>query len=131
MNEKTTNIFYVIVITFVVFLSCWHCQPDSGIVRVSYTPSDQENLAIAAVKLTITAVDPSELGYRSGLLQGGTAVMAGNAAYWVSLNRVVFAANGFAKMYSPRIHYSGAGVDIDSVENAVNSFCEWAIKTPP
>lgn len=76
-------------------------------------------IAITAVKRTMTNVSTSGRVYQTGFLEDGVAVFVDNlAAYWVQNGRV-YAANGFAKTWSPSISYSKTGIDIDSVENAV------------
>jgi hypothetical protein len=76
--------------------------------------------AITAVKRTITAVSSSGRTYLAGLLKGGTAVLVDDmAAYWVKNGRV-YAANGFARTWSPSISYAtDSDISFDSVEQAV------------
>ena len=76
-------------------------------------------IAIAAVKRTMTNVSTSGRVYQTGFLEDGVAVLVDNdAAYWVQNGRV-YTANGVAKMWSPSISYSKTGIDIYSVEKAV------------
>ena len=77
------------------------------------------HIAIAAVKRTMTNISTSGRVYQTGFLEDGVAVLVDNdAAYWVQ-NSHVYAANGVAKMWSPSISYSKTGIDIYSVEKAV------------
>jgi hypothetical protein len=79
-----------------------------------------ESDAISAVKRSITAVSSLGRTYLAGSLKGGTAVLVdGLAAYWVKNSRV-YAANGFAKTWSPNISYAtDPDIDFDSVEQAM------------
>jgi len=76
--------------------------------------------ATTAVKRTITAVSSSGRTYLAGSLKGGTAVLVDDmAAYWVKNGRV-YAANGFARTWSPSISYAtDSDISFDSVEQAV------------
>ncbi len=57
--------------------------------------------------------------YKAGPLKGGVAVLVNNnGAYWVK-DGVVYAANGFAKTWSPGVDYAPTGIDIGTVEDAV------------
>jgi len=78
-----------------------------------------ESNAISAVKRSITAVSLGRT-YLAGSLKGGTAVLVDDlAAYWVKNSRV-YAANGFAKTWSPSISYAiDPDINFDSVEQAV------------
>jgi len=79
-----------------------------------------ESDAISAVKRSITAVSSLGRTYLAGSLKGGTAVLVDDlAAYWVKNSRV-YAANGFAKTWSPSISYAtDPDINFDSVEQAV------------
>jgi hypothetical protein len=79
-----------------------------------------ENNATTAVKRSITAVSSLGRTYLAGSLKGGTAVLVDDlAAYWVKNSRV-YAANGFAKTWSPSISYAtDPDINFDSVEQAV------------
>lgn len=79
-----------------------------------------ESSAISAVRKNITAVSSSGRTYLTGSLKRGTAVLVDHlAAYWVK-NSQVYAANGFAKTWSPGISYStDPDISFDSVEQAV------------
>ena len=80
---------------------------------------DSTSEAVLAVQDSITGPAPSGLSYKEGTLQGGTAVLTGNAAYWVKDGKI-YAANGFAKTWSPSLKYSPVGIDFSSVEKAVS-----------
>lgn len=86
-----------------------------GCAGESTTTSD----AIMAVQNSITGPAPSGLSFKEGPLHGGTAVLVGNAGYWVK-DGTVYAANGFAKTWSPSLKYSPTGIDFSSVEKAVS-----------
>jgi len=75
--------------------------------------------AVSAVGATMTDAAPSGLSFTEGPLKGGTAVLAGNAAYWIK-DGTVYAANGFAKTWSRSLEYSPIGIDYSSVKNAVS-----------
>ena len=76
------------------------------------------NSAVSAVKRSMTAVSSSGRSYRTGPLEGGTAVLVGDAAYWVK-SGVVYAANGIAKTWSPGISYAASSaISYDSVREA-------------
>ncbi len=79
------------------------------------TPSET---AIEKVKFTITA-SLKHRNFKSGPLEGGTAVLVnGLGAYWVNSD-TVYAANGFAKTWSPGITYAKQKkVTFDSVKQA-------------
>ncbi len=57
--------------------------------------------------------------WQFGPLNGGTAVLVDNSAYWVDAADKVYAANGNAKTWSPIIDYAPKGIDIDSVTSAI------------
>jgi len=76
---------------------------------------------IAAVRNTITANLKEGQEYQAGSLQGGTAVLISDiGAYWVK-DGVVYAANGTVKTWSFNINYAPAGVDFNSVKEAVDA----------
>lgn len=79
-----------------------------------------ESNAISAVKGSIAAVSSLGRTYLAGSLKGGTAVLVDDlAAYWVKNSRV-YAANGFARTWSPSISYAtDPDINFDSVEQAV------------
>ena len=79
-----------------------------------------ESSAISAVRKSVTAVSSSGRTYLTGLLRKGTAVLVDDlAAYWVKNGRV-YAANGFAKTWSPSISYAtDPDINFGSVEQAV------------
>ena len=80
--------------------------------------SSSDSSAVSAVKRSMTAVSSSGRSYRTGSLEGGTAVLVGDAAYWVR-SGVVYAANGIAKTWSPGISYaSSPSISYDSVRQA-------------
>jgi len=59
---------------------------------------------------------------KAGLLLEGTAVLVGDhAAYWVKDGKV-YAANGFAKMWSPQLEYAPVGIDISVVRKAIGAY---------
>jgi len=76
--------------------------------------------AVALVKATITVSLKPNITYRTGPLQGGVAVLVGDlGAYWIK-NGTVYAANGFAKTWSPRISYAlGGSITLSTVKSAV------------
>jgi hypothetical protein len=76
--------------------------------------------AVALVKATITVSLNPNITYRTGPLQGGVAVLVGDlGAYWVK-NGTVYAANGVAKTWSPRISYAlGGSITHSTVKSAV------------
>jgi hypothetical protein len=79
-----------------------------------------ESPAIKAVKATLRS-GLSVSKFQEGPLKGGTAVLVDKSgAYWVS-GGTVYAANGFAKMWSPNVSYAPVGIDIDSVSMAVGN----------
>ena len=88
-----------------------------AIVIITQLP---ESNAISAVKRSITAVSSSGRTYLAESLKGGTAVLVDDmAAYWVKNGRV-YAANGFARTWSPSISYAtDSDISFDSVELAV------------
>ena len=64
-----------------------------------------ESSAISALRKSVTAVSSSGRTYLTGLLRKGTAVLVDDlAAYWVKNGRV-YAANGFAKTWSPSVTF--------------------------
>ena len=74
---------------------------------------------VSSVKESMTETYTSGRTYETAPLEGGTAVLVdGTAAYWVDGSRV-YAANGFAKTWSPGISYAPTGIDFDSVRRAV------------
>lgn len=79
-----------------------------------------ESNAISAVKGSIAAVSSLGRTYLAGSLKGGTAVLVDDlAAYWIKDSRV-YAANGFARTWSPSISYAtDPDINFDSVEQAV------------
>jgi len=83
-----------------------------------------EGHAIKLVKDSVTAVPYGTVctwDYKTGKLEGGIAVLVNdNGAYWVK-NVIVYAANGFAKTWSPSLDYSPAGIDFDTVRDSVKN----------
>lgn len=103
------GVLVVIIIILILAVSISTCQGGS---------EDPYADDIAAVKDSITANVAQ--AYEAGPLQGGTAILVNDfAAYWVK-DGVVYAANGVARMWSPAIPVAPTGIDIDSVEEAVN-----------
>ena len=79
----------------------------------------------AAVKATITRKSTVGLMYRSGPLEGGTAVLVAEksspfyGAYWVK-NGTVYVANSIAKSWSPNIGYpAGQKITFNMVKTSV------------
>jgi len=79
-----------------------------------------ESSAISAVRKSVTAVSSSGRTYLTGSLKEGTGVLVDDlAAYWIE-NGQVYAANGFAKAWSPGISYAtDPDINFGSVEQAV------------
>ena len=101
----------VVVLVGVILAGCTESSSSSG---------SSESSAVSAVKRTMTAVSSSGRSYRTGPLEGGTAVLVGDAAYWVK-DGVVLAANGIANTWSPGISYaSSSSISHSSVKQAVN-----------
>ena len=78
-----------------------------------------------AVEATITRKSTVGLMYRSGPLEGGTAVLAAEksspfyGAYWVK-NGTVYVANAIAKSWSPNIGYpAGQKITFNRVKTSV------------
>jgi len=93
-----------------------------GVILTGCTESSgsSESSAVSAVKRSMTAVSSSGRSYRTGSLEGGEAVLVGDAAYWVK-GGVVYAANGIAKTWSPGVSYaSSSSISYNSVRQAVN-----------
>ncbi len=90
------------------------------VIAIAIITQLPESNAISAVKRSITAVSSSGRTYLAGSLKGGTAVLVDDmAAYWVKNGRV-YAANGFARTWSPSISYAtDSDISFDSVELAV------------
>ena len=86
----------------------------------SPTKAQMEKAIIDRVKDTMTKISTVGRKYQIGPLEGGTAVMVDNlGAYWVK-GENVYAANGFAKTWSPAISYSAnPKVTFTSVKGAV------------
>ena len=86
--------------------------------------SNDFNSEIVLVQDSMTAVSPDKIyawEYEAGVLEDGIAVLVNdNGAYWVKDN-VVYAANGFAKTWSPNLDYSPTGIDFDTVQNSVKN----------
>jgi len=105
-----------------LFMMVPGCSNQSGTESVTSSQSRSASVtsdAVSAVKSTMSATSPSGRTYQSASLQGGIAVLVDSlAAYWVKDNQV-YAANGFAKTWSPVVPYSPAGIDFDSVSEAV------------
>jgi len=82
--------------------------------------SSSERSAVSAVRRSMTAVTASGRSYRTGSLEGGTAVLVdGDGAYWVK-GGTVYAANGVAKTWSPGISYATSpSISYDSVRRVV------------
>lgn len=90
------------------------------VIAIAIMTQLPESNVISAVKISITAVSSSGRTYLTGSLKGGTAVLVDDlAAYWIKDSRV-YAANGFARTWSPSISYAtDPDINFDSVEQAV------------
>ena len=81
------------------------------------TVEQQESESVKMVKSSIH-INMKINNVKEGALEGGIAVMIGNAAYWVKSGKV-YAGNGTAKGMSPNIEYAPTGIDFSSIQEAV------------
>jgi hypothetical protein len=84
-------------------------------------PASRERPAVDAVRSSITTVDAYGRSYRTGALAGGMAVLVDDlGAYWYYQGQV-YAANGIARTWSPRIQVAGSSdIRLDNIKLAVN-----------
>jgi hypothetical protein len=76
------------------------------VIAIAIITQLPENNAISAVKGSITAVSSSGRTYLGDSLKNGTTVLVDDlASYWVKDSQV-YAANGFARTWSPSISYA-------------------------
>lgn len=98
-----------------------------GVQKVVYKTAPNYTGSMRLVRQTITEIPTDSIHLQSGVLENGIAVMVVyrvvgrlcEGAYWVQNDRV-YAANGCAKMWSPKLTYSKASIHFDSVKEAIN-----------
>ncbi len=100
-------------------------QPAANAKGVNAKPTKELTPNEKAVKATITRKNTAGLMYRSGPLDGGTAVLVAvksspfYGAYWVK-DGTVYAANGIAISWSPTIHYPvGKKITFNMIKTSV------------
>jgi len=100
-------------------------QPAANAKGVNAKPTKELTPNEKAVKATITRKNTAGLMYRSGPLDGGTAVLVAvksspfYGAYWVK-DGTVYAANNFAISWSPTIRYPvGKKITFNMVKTSV------------
>ncbi len=76
----------------------------------------------AIAKVRATKKGKKGMKFRTAPFEEGVAVIADNAGgYWVDDKGEVFATNGIAKEWSPKVNWSREGVDYMSTEKIIGS----------